>query len=100
MTLTCIRTVRGYTAHARLVAECSSAPVGWLARCQCADIITPYRSGPTVAVYARGDRHVIIMETAHALYKVFDVPLTMLRFPNEQQAEDHHIRSLRTKAKA
>lgn len=67
-----IKTVRSYSGHARLLAEFSEEPVGFIPRQT--EIPSPYRSSPTEAVYEWKGRKVFIHETSHKVYSVFEVP--------------------------
>ena len=74
-TLTRIKRLRSYAAHARFLAETSDL-VGEIERQ--ADIPSPYRYSPTHAVYEWREKHVIIVETSHRCYDVFEVPAARL----------------------
>ena len=67
-----LKVITSYTGHARFLAECDEEPAGWIARQ--ADIPSPYSYGPDHAVWAWGNRKVIIVETRHKRYEVFEVP--------------------------
>lgn len=87
-----IKTMTSYRAHAQFYAEIETGPIAYLARCQIADIKTPYRYSPTVAVECWQGKSVICLETAHRHFEVFEVSRDFLRFKTEQEAEDWHMR--------
>jgi hypothetical protein len=76
--LKCIKTLRSHVDHARFLAQCSAEPVGQIP-CQ-ADIPSPYRFSPTWLVYEHFNTPcVVIVETAHRKFQVFEVPPEMVQ---------------------
>jgi hypothetical protein len=67
-----LKTLRGYTAHAQMLAECQEDPVGYIPRQT--DIASPYRYSPTEVVYSWNGHMVFIKEVAHRKYEVHKVP--------------------------
>jgi len=61
----------GYTAHARFAAGLLGDVAGYIPR----EVPTPYASGPTHTVWTRAadGLRVIIAETRHRRYEVFEV---------------------------
>lgn len=86
-----LKTIPSHAGLFRFLAETSEEPVGFLARVQTAAIPSPYRSGPTVAVYAWGDKRVVWFETSHKRYKVFEVHPGMRVFDTDDEATDWHV---------
>ncbi len=68
-TLRKVQTLRGYTSLSRFMAALSEEPVTEIPR----QIATPYVYSPTHPVFGWGDRRVIIAETAHLRYEVYEV---------------------------
>ena len=82
MRLTRIKVLTGYTAHARFLAECSEEPIGYVATESL--IPSPYAYSPTRSVWNWSGTPIVIYETRHRRYEVFEVdgPVT-----TEEQAE-------------
>lgn len=78
-TLTRIKRIRSHAGHGRFLAECDEPPVGSIPR----QIPTPYAFAPTHLVWRWGTRHVVIAETSHRCYDLFEVtgPLDPLDEP-------------------
>lgn len=66
-----VRVLTGYSAHARFLAETSEGYLGEIPRE--AQIPNPYAYSPTHVVLAWGAVPVIIVETKHRRYEVFEV---------------------------
>jgi hypothetical protein len=66
-----VRTERSYTGHARLLAEFSEEPIGEIDGIP--EIPSPYAYSPTHIVWQWADRQVIVVETKHKVFRVFDV---------------------------
>ena len=78
-----VRVLNGYTAHARFLAECDDdAPLRWIPR----QLVATYSSGPTHGVCAWGARPVIIVETKHRRYEVYEIVDGPI-FATEDEAE-------------
>lgn len=75
--LKCLKTLRSHTDHARFLALCSADPVGQIARQE--DIPSPYRYSPDWFVFDYGGTNVVIVETAHRKFQVFEVPVSMIQ---------------------
>lgn len=76
MKLNRIKVITGYAAHARFLAECEDEeflihPVGTIPRQS--QIPSPYRYSPTHDVLGWNGRKVVIVETRHRRYEVFEV---------------------------
>lgn len=76
MTLQRIKRITSHSGHARFLAECEEHPAGEI-HCQ-PDIPSPYAYSSTWTVYERMGRLVLIRETAHKQYDVFEVPRSLL----------------------
>ena len=60
-------------AHARFLAECGAGPVGYIPRFAL-NVRTPYYSSPTLAVeYYQASHAVVILETAHRHWEVYEL---------------------------
>lgn len=95
-----IKTLRTYTALARLVSELSDEPVGYIPRANIF-VNTPYAYTPAVAVYGYQGKKVYWLETAHRKYEVFEVTDERV-YNTEEDATDanesirDHMEDLRT----
>lgn len=92
MALKRLKTINGYQALHRWLAEVSEDPVCWLAREQVKEIPSPYAYSPTKAVYEWNGKRVIWFETRHKHYEVFEVPANLLTFSTDDKACEWHIR--------
>ena len=91
-----IRREKSHAGHARILSECSDNPVAYLARVQVEEIPSPYAYSPSVCIWRyRDSQNVVVFETSHKVYDVFEVPRELLRFKTEEQATDWHIRFCR-----
>jgi hypothetical protein len=84
--LTKIKTIRTHVGLSRWLAEVSEEPIGYLARCQVADIPSPYAYSPTKPVWNWNGKDVIWSETKHRHYEVFEVPAEFGVFRTEEAA--------------
>lgn len=95
--LTRIKRIVGYQAYARFLAECDDTNRGYLPRQ--ADIPSPYRYSPCESILGwrspRGYRSVIVKETGHRRYDVFEVPDTMTRFACSEGATQAYLHPTR-----
>ena len=69
-----LRILRSHTAHFRFLHECdddNDRAAGWIPRHR--EISSPYSYGPTHLVYRWTGRPVIVAETSHRRYEVFEV---------------------------
>jgi hypothetical protein len=84
-----IKRVRGYAAHSRYLAELAETPSGYIPMQH--DIKTPFAYSPSWTVWRHcpTGRLVIVCETAHRQYDVFEVPRPMLT--TAKAAEDGGI---------
>src|SRR3990167_2870792 len=87
-----VKKITSYAGHSRFLAECADEPVGYLARVQVEDIPSPYAYSPSKQILQWGDKKVVIFETSHRTYEVFEVPAQLLRFKTDDEATDWHIR--------
>jgi hypothetical protein len=72
-TLTRVRRIRSHTGHARFIAECDEHEVGEIERRE--DIPSPYAYSPKWPVYRHPKwGNVVIRETSHRCFDVFQVP--------------------------
>lgn len=75
-----IKRIDSHVGHARFLAKCSEDAVGFIPRQ--ADIPSPYRSSPEWNVFKyetmEGQPFVVIVETAHKQFDVFEVPAAMV----------------------
>jgi hypothetical protein len=75
-TPTKIKTLRGYSAHARFCAELSAEPIGeapsHLYPYQ------PYRYSQSVPVFDRDGCPVVVLETGHRQFMVFTAPRSII----------------------
>jgi len=65
-----IKVIRSHTGLARFYPELSRTPRREIARI--ASIPSPYAYSPTHTVWQWGNREVIIVETSHKVYRVFE----------------------------
>jgi hypothetical protein len=92
-----LKVITSHAGLARFYAECvqldgCAAIIAWLARCQVEEIPSPYRSSPTVAIGLWNGKRVVVFETRHRHYEIFEVPANFLTFPDEEQATDWDAR--------
>ena len=64
-----LRIVRSHKGIAKIMAEFDANPIGEINRI----ITTPYASGPTHKIWNWKGRSVIVAETDHKVYRVFEV---------------------------
>ena len=65
--------LNSYRAHARFLAECGAGPVGYIPR-SALNVKTPYYSSPTLGVnYYQASHAVVILETAHRHWEVYEL---------------------------
>lgn len=67
---TTLKTIRSHVGMSRFLAEVSDEPVREIPRD--ANIPSPYAYSPTHNVWQWGNREIIIVETSHKVYKIFD----------------------------
>jgi hypothetical protein len=74
-----IKRITSHTGYCRFLAECevNGFEVGVIPRQP--DIPSPYAYSPEWAVYQWSGKKVVIRETAHRQYDVFEVPAEMVR---------------------
>lgn len=89
-----IKKITSHAGYGRWLAECSEAPIGYLARAH-VTIPSPYRYSPSVAIYTWKDKQVVSFETAHKVYKVFEVPADMPRYETDEEATIEHVAALK-----
>jgi hypothetical protein len=87
--------MRSYVQHSAFCSELSEQPIGWLARCQVADIPSPYRYSPSIAIWKWHNLPIIWFETSHKTYEAFLVEPVMLRFDTDDDATDYHIEHIK-----
>jgi len=95
-----IKTITSYTALAVFLREASDAPLGYLARAQVADIPSPYAYSPSCSILDWEGRAVVIFETAHKRWEVYEVPPAMHRFKTDEAATAHHLHMLESQGRA
>jgi hypothetical protein len=67
--------------------------VGYLAECQLEGILSPYSYSASRMLFRDlHDRKVIVRETSHRCYQVFEVSPQMLTFESDEAATEWHIR--------
>lgn len=66
-----IKRITSHSGHARFLAQCEE--IGHIKRIE--GIPSPYHYAPVWTVYAYGERRVIIRETAHRQFDVFELPM-------------------------
>jgi hypothetical protein len=77
-----IKRIRSHTGHAQFLAQCDLCAdgdclvVGFIPRQR--DIESPYAYSPSWSVYRFQGKLVVVVETAHRRYDVFEVPPAML----------------------
>jgi hypothetical protein len=76
-----VKRVVGYAAHARINYELRDA--GYIRRMP---IREPYAYSPTHRVYEYKGKHVIVCETSHRTYDLFQVPTGITIFKYEKEA--------------
>ena len=89
-----IKRIRSHTGHARFLAECAEEPMGWIP-CQ-PDIPSPYAYSQEWTVWEWQGRAVMIRETSHRCFDVFEVPEQMVRNddPLRTEQESNYLRGL------
>lgn len=87
-----LKTITSYAGHARWWSEIADKPLGYLARCQCAHIPSPYAYSPSVQILDWKGRAVIQFEVSHRRYEVYEVPAGLVRFASDDLATDYQIR--------
>ncbi len=88
-----LKTITSYAGHARFLARVEGTGE-YLARCDVADISSPYRYSPSIEILEHqfDGKKVVIFETSHRRYEVFEVPAQMRRFTSDDAATDYHVR--------
>ena len=81
-----IRTLTSHAAHARFLAECGDWTVGHVAKPE--NIPSPYHAAPWYPVLEwivspNRTRLVVIFETSHRRYEVFEVPEEKVKLSRE-----------------
>ena len=66
-----LKTIRSHSGFARFLAETTDD--GEIERSSVARIPSPYHFSPTWVVYAWNGKRVIVAETSHKVYQVFNV---------------------------
>lgn len=74
-----LKVLRGYAAHARFNVEIDETPIGSIPRVK--DIPSPYTFSPTDIVWTWKGTRIIIRETRHRCYEVFEIPASMTLDP-------------------
>ena len=91
-----IKTITSHAGLARFYAECDDAGEGkaiaYLARCQIEEIPSPYRYSPTVTIGLWNGKRVVVFETRHRHYEIFEVPANFLTFQTDEAATDWDAR--------
>ena len=87
-----IKRIHSHTGHAQFLFECAgdedgATPIGYLPRQD--DIPSPYAYSPTHIVYDHAGP-VIIVETAHKVYDVFEVCPDLV-FGTDEMAEHFYL---------
>lgn len=83
-----LKTVRSHAGIGRVRAEFSK-PIGFIPRVK--SIPSPYASSPTDVVYEWKKTKVIVRETSHKVYQLFEVPVTETIYQDEEDATRVHI---------
>lgn len=84
-----IKTITSHAGYARFLELCLSAGRGFVAR-RHVPANDRYSYGPTKAVLEMKDgRLVIIVETSHKHYEVWQVPQSLVRQTESEAAEEH-----------
>lgn len=76
MTLKKIKTISSHAGHFRFLHEQDDNVLGWIPRQK--DIPSPYSFGPSHLVGQWNGKAVIVVETRHKRYEVFEVPREMI----------------------
>ena len=79
-----LKTFRSHAAFSRFLMEVDYAPVGYIPRVQ--SIPSPYAYSPTDFIYNWKGTRIIVRETAHRVYKAFEVPADITVHNNEEDA--------------
>ena len=80
--------VLGIGSHvgvARFYAECAPEPLGEIERAALQPIPSPYHDSPTWMVNSWKGRRVIVTETAHKRYQVYELPAEAVITPLEAE---------------
>lgn len=78
-----VKRLTSHTGHAQFLAE--TTDVGFIARVR--EIPSPYRSSPTHSVMDWKGRKVILVETNHRRFDIFEVPNTVTIHATSDKAE-------------
>jgi hypothetical protein len=83
-----LRTERSHTGHARMIATVGEEPVGYIRRSDAADIPSPYAYSAVWNVYRRESdgKQVLIKETSHRCFKMYEVPASVTVYLTEDEA--------------
>lgn len=83
-----LKTINSHVGYGQFLSSLPEDPAGWIPRVKV--IPSPYASSPTDVVYIWNGKKVIVRETSHKKYQVFEVPGDVHIFDNEHDAEQHH----------
>jgi hypothetical protein len=97
---TLVKTIRSHAGHGRYLSETAKNPIAWLANVQCEGIPSPYSYSPSRPVWLNEGtgQKVVIFETSHRCYQVFEISPQLLTFKTDDAATDWHIRFSRKSA--
>lgn len=88
-----IAKIRSHAGIARFYAECDEGdPIAYLARVQVEEIRSPYAYSPSKPIYRHAGRKVVVFETSHKVYEVYEVPANMLTFATDDAATEWNTR--------
>jgi hypothetical protein len=97
-----LKTIRSHVGHARWIAECDwtddgedMVSLGFIARCQRANIPSPYAYSPSTELHRWNGKKVFLSETSHRCYQVFEVPANVKTFKTDEEATEYNIRMTR-----
>jgi hypothetical protein len=93
-----IKTITSHVGLGRWLSETNETPIGYLARCQCEHIPSPYAYSPSVRILDWNGRPCVYFEVRHKRYEVYEVPQELLRFKNDDDACNWHLRFCRKSA--
>ena len=89
-----VKRINSHAGHARFLSECAEEELGWIPRQQ--DIPSPYAYSLEWSVYDWNGTPVIVRETSHKQYDVFEVPQQMICTydPLLAEQETNYLRGL------
>jgi hypothetical protein len=82
-----LKVINSHSGLARWLAETSGDAIGYLPRKSAADIASPYRYSPIIAVQDWNGRRVAWFETRHKRYEIFEIPANTVLMTESEATE-------------